>query len=691
MIGPITEVKDLVLSGQVKKSIGIKKDAYDNSRLLREIGVSLLLDHDNIVKLKFIYMDAENYYLFFQCVEGGQLLDFIISHGMLNEKLSRKFLRQILGAVDYCHSNSIVHRDLKIENILIDKKGTIQLIDFGLANFIDPYSHLATFCGSLYFAAPEVLGAKKYIGPEVDMWSIGVILYVLVTGKVPFDDMTLPALHKRIKSGIYDPPVGVTPECFDLISKLLVVDPKNRASMEEVKRHPWVMKYHEELPGGNNTNYPIVKLPLNSKVIKRMQGLGFGTESEITKYLDTYLKDNRSQGVQKWSIGGRCIICPESPMFSIYKLTLNKYEKSKNNLKPDIISKNRQISSTLNDKDNHRKSIWNIFNKNNLDSDDTINIPDTSNTEEKENGTIKRHFSSKIISKMMFTRSKRDKNDTAIHISPESRRSESGDLARPSLDISKEMTFSRNSSKTSKKSLDISRESMDITRPSEDDHRISSKSLDLRRDTSSRYSESGFFGTLKFGKIWSRTQMDLKNSKTESRRGSRLFSPSMAAIKTFSSRIFSKKEVSAPSQNIAGAATLDIKTSHLSGIFTIRNTTSLPVITIRQELIKAFSRVPNLEIIEQKGYFFCKYYDTAPVAFVEQKGFFFSLGRKGKNHMVEPIQTKQDSMMKHAELTTSKPKAQFEVFIRKIPFSSMHGIQFNKISGDAYKVTFLEF
>ena len=89
--------------------------------------------------------------------------------------------------------------------------------------------------------------------------------------------------------------------------------------------------------------------------------------------------------------------------------------------------------------------------------------------------------------------------------------------------------------------------------------------------------------------------------------------------------------------------------------------------------------------------FFCKYYDTTPIAFVEQKGFFFSLGRKGKNHMVEPMQKKQDSMMKHAELTTSKPKAQFEVFIRKIPFSSMHGIQFNKISGDAYKVTFLEY
>jgi serine/threonine protein kinase len=164
-------------------------------------------------------MDAENYYLFFQYIDGGQLLDYIISHGALNEKLSRKFLRQILEAVDYCHSNSIVHRDLKIENILLDKKGKVKLIDFGLANFVDPYKHLATFCGSLYFAAPEVISAKKYIGPEgndtcdnfiVDMWSIGIILFVLVTGRVPFDDSTLPALHKKIKSGIYDSPRRVT-------------------------------------------------------------------------------------------------------------------------------------------------------------------------------------------------------------------------------------------------------------------------------------------------------------------------------------------------------------------------------------------------------------------------------------------------------------------------------------------------
>lgn len=166
LIGPTEELKNVIIDGQTRKPIKTQKEVFDNSRILREIGISLLVDHDNIVKLKFLYMDEENYYLFFEYVDGGQILDFIISHGALNEKLSRKFLWQILDAVDYCHSNAIVHRDLKIENILMDKKGNVKLIDFGLANFINPFQRLATFCGSLYFAAPEVLSAKKYIGPE---------------------------------------------------------------------------------------------------------------------------------------------------------------------------------------------------------------------------------------------------------------------------------------------------------------------------------------------------------------------------------------------------------------------------------------------------------------------------------------------------------------------------------------------
>lgn len=173
-------------------------------------------------------MQPSYHYMVFEYVNGGQMLDYIISHGRLRERVARKFARQIGSALEYCHKNSVVHRgklsilyiwicflcslpcpsilDLKIENILISETGNIKIIDFGLSNLFDPATRLATFCGSLYFAAPELLNAKVYVGPEVDVWSFGVVLYVLVNGKVPFDDQHMPALHAKIKRGVFDYP-----------------------------------------------------------------------------------------------------------------------------------------------------------------------------------------------------------------------------------------------------------------------------------------------------------------------------------------------------------------------------------------------------------------------------------------------------------------------------------------------------
>ena len=151
------------------------------------------------------------------------MLDYIISHGRLKEKQARKFSRQIASSLDYCHRNSIVHRDLKIENILISKTGDIKIIDFGLSNLFAPQGHLKTFCGSLYFAAPELLQARAYTGPEVDVWSFGIVLYVLVCGKVPFDDQSMPALHAKIKKGIVDYPNWLSPGGFPLLVRLAIL------------------------------------------------------------------------------------------------------------------------------------------------------------------------------------------------------------------------------------------------------------------------------------------------------------------------------------------------------------------------------------------------------------------------------------------------------------------------------------
>ena len=186
------------------------KDLSKEVRTIREASICLLLFHPFVCGMREMTVYPNHYYMLHEFVNGGQMLDYIISHGRLKERSARSFARQICSALSYCHANSIVHRDLKIENILISKTGNIKIIDFGLSNIWSPHSNLNTFCGSLYFAAPELLNARSYTGPEVDIWSFGIVLYVLVAGKVPFDDQSMPALHAKIKKGQVEYPAWLS-------------------------------------------------------------------------------------------------------------------------------------------------------------------------------------------------------------------------------------------------------------------------------------------------------------------------------------------------------------------------------------------------------------------------------------------------------------------------------------------------
>ncbi|KAI8916037.1 kinase-like domain-containing protein [Gorgonomyces haynaldii] len=279
MIGPTSNLREIPLV------VGKDRRHQDNERIVREIALSMVLRHPNIVQLNHVIITKHHYYLFFDLVQGTQLLDFIISHGKLSEKLARKFMRQIVSAVEYCHSNSIVHRDLKIENILIDKKGQVKLIDFGLANFYQSEQLLSTFCGSLYFAAPELLSAKKYVGPEVDIWSLGVIFYVLVCGKVPFDDASLPALHAKIKSGKVYYPGFLTTECKDLLEQMLALAPAERATIKEVKEHPWFTKDAKKPIESYYKPPTRVDPPYESEILEQLSVFGYGTISSCAKQM----------------------------------------------------------------------------------------------------------------------------------------------------------------------------------------------------------------------------------------------------------------------------------------------------------------------------------------------------------------------------------------------------------------------
>ncbi|CEL61403.1 hypothetical protein RSOLAG1IB_09995 [Rhizoctonia solani AG-1 IB] len=278
------------------------KDASKEIRHIREAALSMLLYHPYICGMREIITHPGHYYMVSEYVDGGQMLDYIISHGRLRERAARKFARQIGSALEYCHKNNVVHRDLKIENILISHTGNIKIIDFGLSNLYNPEDHLSTFCGSLYFAAPELLNAKVYTGPEVDVWSFGVVLYVLVCGKVPFDDQSMPALHAKIKRGLFDSPMWLSQECKHILSRMLVTNPAARAPLSEVLSHPWMIRSYGHAPDPHLlAREPLSPSDLDPAVVREMTGFEFGTPEQIHANLVEVLKSDRYKiAVERW-------------------------------------------------------------------------------------------------------------------------------------------------------------------------------------------------------------------------------------------------------------------------------------------------------------------------------------------------------------------------------------------------------
>lgn len=174
------------------------------TRIAREAASIFLLDHPFICGHIDIGQTNNNWYLILQYVDSGTLLQYLVAHRRLKEKQAQKFSRQILSALDYCHRHNIVHRDLRLENILLTSQGDVKLKGFVRSNIFSPNGHLMTSGRYLYYTAPEVLKGHAYVGPKLDVWSFGVVLYHLVCGKVPFDAESLPKLVAKISRGKVD-------------------------------------------------------------------------------------------------------------------------------------------------------------------------------------------------------------------------------------------------------------------------------------------------------------------------------------------------------------------------------------------------------------------------------------------------------------------------------------------------------
>ncbi|KAG8519004.1 Serine/threonine-protein kinase SIK2, partial [Galemys pyrenaicus] len=209
---------------------------------------------------------------------------YLANHGRLNECEARRKFWQILSAVDYCHERKVVHRDLKAENLLLDNNMNIKIADFGFGNFFKSGELLATWCGSPPYAAPEVFEGQQYEGPQLDIWSMGVVLYVLVCGALPFDGPTLPILRQRVLEGRFRIPYFMSEDCEHLIRRMLVLDPSKRLTIAQIKEHKWMLV---EVPVQRPVLYPQGQEnepsigEFNEQVLRLMHSLGIDQQKTI--------------------------------------------------------------------------------------------------------------------------------------------------------------------------------------------------------------------------------------------------------------------------------------------------------------------------------------------------------------------------------------------------------------------------
>uniref|UniRef100_A0A3B1K865 Maternal embryonic leucine zipper kinase n=1 Tax=Astyanax mexicanus TaxID=7994 RepID=A0A3B1K865_ASTMX len=235
-----------ILTGEkVAIKIMEKKDLGDDlPRIKTEIDAMKNLSHQHVCRLYHVIETSSKIYMVLEYCPGGELFDYIVAKDRLSEEETRVFFRQIVSALAYVHSQGYAHRDLKPENLLIDEDHNLKLIDFGLC--AKPKGglgyELMTCCGSPAYAAPELIQGKSYIGSEADVWSMGVLLFALLCGYLPFDDDNCMVLYRKITRGHYDNPRWLSPGSVLLLNQMMQVEPKRRLSVRQLLDHPWVMK-----------------------------------------------------------------------------------------------------------------------------------------------------------------------------------------------------------------------------------------------------------------------------------------------------------------------------------------------------------------------------------------------------------------------------------------------------------------
>ncbi|MBA0566513.1 hypothetical protein Golob_011324 [Gossypium lobatum] len=251
----------------------------------REISVMSLVKHPSILELYEVMASKNKIYFVMEYAKGGELFKKV-SKGKLREDMARKYFQQLISAVDFCHSRGVYHRDLKPENLLLDENGILKVSDFGLSALAESKHQdglLHTSCGTPAYVAPEVINRKGYDGAKADIWSCGVILYVMLAGYLPFHDSNLIAIYRKISKAEYKFPNWFSPEVTKLLSRILNPNPKARISIAKIMTNPWFRKGFNSKPILSKVEKVLVPADIDAAFSSEAKSNAFEAKKDMAK------------------------------------------------------------------------------------------------------------------------------------------------------------------------------------------------------------------------------------------------------------------------------------------------------------------------------------------------------------------------------------------------------------------------
>ncbi|GMT25959.1 hypothetical protein PFISCL1PPCAC_17256, partial [Pristionchus fissidentatus] len=349
----------------------IKKSAIENKadlvRIRREIRIMSALNHPNIIQIFEVFENKDKIILVMEYASGGELYDYVSKFGSLPEQESRRIFRQITSAVLYCHKHKVAHRDLKLENILLDANNHAKIADFGLSNYFSDKSQLNTFCGSPLYASPEIINGTPYRGPEVDCWSLGILLYTLVYGSMPFDGRDFNRMVRQIKKGAYYEPD--TPSTASmLIRNMLRVNPERRATIDDIASHWWLnleenMPVIQELPENRIIDHtPLTERPETMMVQELVDEADVFMEfSHLSGETRRKIEEFRRRRKEAEEYNENCPVQPkknkaEEDQMTANEKSLRQVQEKKEKAADDPLERLRQIESRLGGMSDRRRA-----------------------------------------------------------------------------------------------------------------------------------------------------------------------------------------------------------------------------------------------------------------------------------------------------------------------------------------------